>query len=480
MDERIGQVLVETYRIERLIAEGGMAAVYEASHLRIPKRFAVKFMKLGLVNNAEALQRFRREAEIIATLDHPNIVGLVDYNAAEDGTPYIVLEYIDGENLGTRLLRGPLDMRDTMRITDSVAAALQAAHDKGIVHRDLKPENIMLSGVGASTKVKVLDFGVAKLRHGPELTAFNVVVGTVGFMAPEQVSGGAVDARTDQFALANIVYTMLTGQSPFEIDGAITQQALHILHFEPKDLPGVPAAFNAALQRAFRKLPAQRFSSVDEFARSLRVAVGKRDSGELAPLPGLSTVVSAPPEAMAGAPATDPDGVIVHPELTVNGAPTRSIDRSSILPNVGTLTTMELQKIELDADMTEPQGTPLSLSPDPPMTSPTALLSAAATLPPGIVTPGSDGATRPSAVIAPPHATAANGRRVEPFVTPKSLPAVGPDGQPVAGFNAGEPHEETSLTLGKRAAAMIPRAIWIAVGAVCGGSVAALVWFLAR
>jgi len=479
MDDRIGQVLVETYRIERLIAEGGMAAVYEASHLRVPKRFAVKFMKLGLVNNAEALQRFRREAEIIATLDHPSIVGLVDYNAAEDGTPYIVLEYIDGENLGTRLLRGPLDLREAMKVTDAVAAALQAAHDKGIVHRDLKPENIMLSPAG---KVKVLDFGVAKLRHGPELTAFNVVVGTVGFMAPEQISGGAVDARTDQFALANIVYTMLTGASPFEIEGAITQQALHIIHFQPPDLPGVPPAFNAALMRALAKVPTQRFASVAELARSLRVALGRRDSGELAPLPEVATTVSAPPAAMEGGEggdeatdiaaraATDPDGVIVHPTLTVNGAPTRSIDRSAILPNVGSLTTMEIETIPLDPDMTEPQGAPLA-----PMatmaTTPSALAGGAQPRYVPIVTPQPMAVVAPEAVEGATNGSAGHGR--EPLTTAKSMAVVVPP-------DDDEVREPTSLTPGKRAAAAVPRALWITVGAVCGGSVAAIIWLLAR
>ncbi len=143
--ERIGQVLVETYRVDRLIAEGGMAYVFEASHLRIPKRFAVKFLKMSLVHNSEALLRFRREAEIIATLDHPNIVNLVDYNVSEDGAPYIVMEFLDGEHLGKRLEAGvKLPVAEMLRITQSVSAALEAAHARDIVHRDLKPENIIL------------------------------------------------------------------------------------------------------------------------------------------------------------------------------------------------------------------------------------------------------------------------------------------------------------------------------------------------
>jgi serine/threonine-protein kinase len=219
VDDRVGQVLVETYRVERLIAEGGMAAVYEATHLRIPKRFAVKFLRLSLMNNAEALLRFRREAEIIATLDSPSIVALVDYNVTDDGVPYIVLEYLDGENLAQRMERGRVELVEALRIGDAVESALSTAHARGIIHRDLKPENIVLCRSG----VKVLDFGVAKLRGGPELTAFNAIVGTLAYMAPEQVSGRRVDGRTDQFAFATILYELLSGEKAFDIAASVPE-----------------------------------------------------------------------------------------------------------------------------------------------------------------------------------------------------------------------------------------------------------------
>src|SRR6478735_9119022 len=154
--DRVGRVLVETYRIERLIAEGGMAAVYQATHLRVPKKFAVKFLRPQLAGHTEALQRFRREAEIVATLDHPNIVHLVDYNVGEDGLPYIVLEYIEGENLAERQERlGRCDLAEMVRVGTQVAAALDTAHGAGVVHRDLKPENILVRADGVA---KVVDF----------------------------------------------------------------------------------------------------------------------------------------------------------------------------------------------------------------------------------------------------------------------------------------------------------------------------------
>jgi serine/threonine-protein kinase len=142
--DRVGAVLVETYRITRLIAEGGMGDVYEAQHVRVPKKFAVKFLKGALVDKAEALARFRREAEIIATLDHPNIVTLFDYNIGEDGIPYIVLEFLDGDHLGRVIAGGALSLAHALRIVDSVARALEAAHKLDVIHRDLKPENVIL------------------------------------------------------------------------------------------------------------------------------------------------------------------------------------------------------------------------------------------------------------------------------------------------------------------------------------------------
>jgi serine/threonine protein kinase len=270
--ERVGQVLVETYRVERLVAEGGMAAVYEARHLRVPKRFAVKFLRNQLQNHAEALARFRREAEIIATLEHPNIVQLVDYNVTDDGLPYIVLEFLDGEDLGARMARdGRIGLVDTLKIARQTAAALEAAHARDVTHRDLKPGNVFLTREG---QVKVLDFGVAKLRRAPELTAMNVVVGTVGYMSPEQISGKEVDPRTDQFALASIVYAMLAGEPAFEIDGPVVVQANRILTHRPPDIAGISPAVNAALQRGLAKNPFERYATVTELVEALIAAAG--------------------------------------------------------------------------------------------------------------------------------------------------------------------------------------------------------------
>ena len=272
--DRIGQVLVETYRIDRLIAEGGMGSVYEAKHLRLPKRFAVKFLNVSLIDNHEAQVRFRREAEIIAALDHPNIVNLLDYNVTEEGVPFIVLEYLDGEHLGKRIGRGKLSLAETMRVLAPVCSALTAAHALEIVHRDLKPENIVLC---KDDVVKVVDFGIAKIRDGQELTGINTILGTIPYMAPEQLFGTAVSIRTDQFALGAIVYEMLTAEMAFGGPASVPEVAARVAHHQPPDVPGVPQAVSAAIFQAMAKDAAARYSSVKEFLAAMHEAALKPD-----------------------------------------------------------------------------------------------------------------------------------------------------------------------------------------------------------
>jgi serine/threonine-protein kinase len=272
----VGAVLVETYRISRLIAEGGMGDVYEAQHIRVPKKFAVKFLKGALVDKAEALARFRREAEIIATLDHPNIVTLFDYNVAEDGIPYIVLEFLDGEHLGRVIGRGPMPLEDAVRVVESVGKALEMAHKRDVVHRDLKPENVLMCSNGV---IKVVDFGVAKLRGAAGLTAFNTTVGTVPYMSPEQILGGTLDGRTDQFALGAITYEMLSGNTCFGMGpGPVPDQALRVLRHVPPPIPSVPDSVNEVVSKALAKEAADRYPDIQAFVSALRAAAGRSEA----------------------------------------------------------------------------------------------------------------------------------------------------------------------------------------------------------
>jgi serine/threonine protein kinase len=314
--DRVGAVLVETYRIERLIAEGSMGSVYEARHLRIPKRFAVKFLRIGLEDNSEALQRFRREAEVVATLEHPNVVGLYDYNVGEDGVPYIILEYLDGEDVATRLRRtGKQSLDETLRIVEFVGSALSAAHARNIIHRDLKPENVFLCATG---DVKVVDFGVAKLRGAPELTAVNTILGTVPYMAPEQLLGGVLDARVDQYALAAIAYEMLVGEMAFDGRGAVADVARRVLTHQPPFVAGVPQALNEVIFRGMARAATDRFPSVAEFVAALLFAAAADNPSvaerELPPLDGEATRITAAEQSPDAAHADEEDPVAPPPE----------------------------------------------------------------------------------------------------------------------------------------------------------------------
>jgi serine/threonine-protein kinase len=300
--DRVGGVLVETYRLERLIAEGSMGSVYEARHLRIPKRFAVKFMRIGLTENQEALERFRREAEVVAGLDHPNIVEIYDYNTAEDGSPYIVLEYLDGEHLAARLRREhQVALDEVLRIVVAVGAALSVANAKDVIHRDLKPENIVLCADGS---VKVVDFGVAKLRGAPELTAVNTIVGTVPYMAPEQLMGGVLDARVDQYALAAIAYEMLAGEMAFDGSGAVADVARRVLTHVPPFIGGVPQAVNEVIFRGMSRAADDRFASVADFVTALQQAAAVREPS----LPDATNAEELPPLAGEATRITSSDG----------------------------------------------------------------------------------------------------------------------------------------------------------------------------
>ncbi len=287
-DPLIGEVLSGTYRIERLVGKGSMGTVYEASHLRLPRRFAVKVLATSVNPEKNSAARFRQEAQVTSQLGHPNIVEVVDFNFTVDGLPFIVMELLEGEDLGTRLERvGRFEPEEVERVLEQAASALTAAHGKGVVHRDLKPQNIYISKGGDGQElVKVVDFGISKvLGQQGNMTTADVVIGTPYFMSPEQALGNKelVDQRTDVFAMGVILYAMLSGELPFEGD-AIPNILYNIVHGERPSLqarcPGLPAAMEQAVHKALARDPERRQASMEElkhdFSRALHEGLGRQ------------------------------------------------------------------------------------------------------------------------------------------------------------------------------------------------------------
>jgi serine/threonine-protein kinase len=301
-----GLVLQDTYTLGPCIGQGGMGEVYEATHVRLPGRMAVKILRQHLLTNQDAFARFCREAEIMSSLRHPHIIQIFDFNTSLDGLPYFVMEYLDGVDLETRLAdSGPLALAAVVRIVDAVASALGAAHALGIVHRDLKPANIFLTrGEGQDHDfVKVIDFGISTSpRSVPRLSRVSEVMGTPEFMAPEQALGlGQIDARTDQFALASITYAMLTGRGPFvgNHPASLLYQVVHeqqplLAGFLPWDATEI----QAVMDRALAKRQEDRFDSIVDFAGAFATAarsvIRESVSSAAIPLPVLSPVPTSP------------------------------------------------------------------------------------------------------------------------------------------------------------------------------------------
>ncbi|MFE8605695.1 serine/threonine protein kinase [Archangium violaceum] len=277
---RIGTILRETYELISELGKGGMGAVFLAQHLRLPgKQVAVKVLHIAEGMRPELYARFQREAEVTSRLGHPNIVEVFDYHNMEDGTPYLVMEYLRGVSLSRRIRRGPLPLQEALFIARQIGSALHMAHQAGVVHRDLKPGNVFLvpteSGGVVGEQVKLLDFGISKLVTAQTLQVEqDVLIGTPQYMAPEQAMGrnSEVDARSDQFALGCIVYEMLAGRPPFSSD-SVAELIFRIVREPAEPLgslrPDLPAPVVAAVERALEKKPQDRFPDVASFIAEL-------------------------------------------------------------------------------------------------------------------------------------------------------------------------------------------------------------------
>jgi eukaryotic-like serine/threonine-protein kinase len=263
------------YEIVFAVGSGGMGVVYRARDTRLGRDVALKVMAPHIASDPTMRSRFETEARAVASLSHPGILSIYEL-AIADGVPFAVMELLEGRNLRERIAAGPLPWREAVEIAAAIADGLAAAHAKGIVHRDLKPENVFLTSDG---HVKILDFGLAlqrlEMTDGPTAphTAAGVVLGTFGYMSPEQVTGERVDGRTDIFALGCLLYEMLTGRQLFT--GATPQELIaRLLHESAPDLstfdPLAPQALRAVVARAIERDPARRFDSAISVAAALR------------------------------------------------------------------------------------------------------------------------------------------------------------------------------------------------------------------
>jgi serine/threonine-protein kinase len=290
--DRVGTVLHGTYRIDRLIATGGMGSVYEVVHLRLQQRFALKVLEHRAAGNDQAYARFRQEVEIAVSLNHASIVQVFDYNTDHVGNPYMVMELVDGITLGEFLDGVPQRPRDLLRVFEPLCSALEAAHRVGVVHRDLKPSNVMVRRLpSGKLEIKLLDFGISKIRDaGAQMTCDNVVMGTPNYMSPEQAAGHAssVNATTDIFALGTILYEMLSGTQAFSAD-SVHELLRRLVHEEPTPLselrPQLSAELVDVVHRCLHKDPDQRFGSARELQLALRKAI--RPAARVTPIPKL-------------------------------------------------------------------------------------------------------------------------------------------------------------------------------------------------
>jgi eukaryotic-like serine/threonine-protein kinase len=294
---------VGPYEVVALLGAGGMAEVYRARDGRLERDVAIKVMSEVLSADGPLLERFEREAKLAGSLSHPNVVALFDIGL-HDGKPYFVTELLQGDSLRDRLAKGPVPVALALDWAEQMAQGLAAAHERGIVHRDLKPENVFITRDG---HVKVIDFGIAKLveavqhavPHGlmdatvsPSHTGTGMVLGTPGYMSPEQVRGDAIDARTDFFSLGAVLYEMLSGKRAFQAS-SIVESGYAILHGDPEPLPAtIPPAVVQVLQRCLEKEPSRRFHSARDLAfhldslRSPASAVTPATGNPLRPIRG--------------------------------------------------------------------------------------------------------------------------------------------------------------------------------------------------
>ena len=299
MSPRVGVTLSGRYRLQRLIATGGMGQVWEATDSRLGRRVAVKVLKQEFSSDPEFLERFRTEARTVAMLNHPGIAAVHDYGETDmDGegrTAYLVMELVNGEPLNSVIKRtGRLSLRHALDMLEQTGRALQVAHAAGLVHRDVKPGNILITPNG---QVKLTDFGIPKAVDAAPVTQTGMVMGTAQYIAPEQALGQDATAASDVYSLGVVGYEAVSGKRPFLGDGALTVAMKHIKE-TPAPLPAdLPPNVRELIEITLVKNPGMRYRNGGQFAD----AVSAVRSGRRPPRPNSAPTIKATPAAIPGA-----------------------------------------------------------------------------------------------------------------------------------------------------------------------------------
>jgi serine/threonine-protein kinase len=276
------------YEILGVLGAGGMGKVYKVRNIISDRVEAMKILLPNLASEKELADRFLREIKLLATLHHPNIASLRTALTL-DNQLVMIMEYVDGVTLSSRLQQGPISAGETVKYVDQVLNALSYAHQLGIVHRDIKPGNMMLTSDGT---VKLMDFGIARSGTDRSLTTSGTTLGSLNYMAPEQIKGDPTDARSDIYSLGVSMYEMVTGMLPFEAASSFSMMSAHVEQIPKAPIvhkPGLPESLNQIIMMALAKDPANRFQSADAF----RAALGSVDAKALAATPSGTTMPAA-------------------------------------------------------------------------------------------------------------------------------------------------------------------------------------------
>jgi serine/threonine-protein kinase len=278
-DHYVGRTIKGRYRIIQKLGEGGMGTVYLAEQVSIARKVALKLLQGAYARDQEFIERFRREARLAASLNHRNIITVYDFDQDDDGTLFIGMEYVDGRQLSDVIRsEGAMDIGRAVRLGVQMATGLEAAHKTGVIHRDIKPDNIMVLGSPGMEEIKLMDFGIARLRDTGvtnRLTRPDMIMGTPAYMAPEQAEGGEVSERTDIYSLGIVLYEMLSGSVPFK---AATPGAVLMKQIQEKPLPlrklrrTVSVPVERVVMQALEKKPQKRQQNVREVLQHLKNA----------------------------------------------------------------------------------------------------------------------------------------------------------------------------------------------------------------